>query len=442
MRRRQFLATSAGALALSAVPAACAAPAGAAVRVAPGKRHLVDASGAPFFWNGDTCWYLFQNATREDAEAYLTKRRDQGFTVIQCMAMAKWHTADGVAQRLSENVYRQRPFSSGRLSYDAPNPRYWDHVDWIIRRGGELGLQFNIAPSFVGMMMNGSYACLGDEMLAAGAERMRAYGAFLGARYKDAAHITWLMCGDVNPPPPVKALVDAIARGIRDSGDQRLMSLHCGAGSAPADIFPREEHSWWSLNTCYEYDDVVGRARQTYARGMPFYLVESFYENENDWASPPRPTPPERIRRQAWEAVLAGACGVVLGVGPVWRLGGPGKALGDWKTHLASPGAQAMSVMMQLLRSLAWHRLTPRPHVVGAGACGAVTDNGEAGLVYGDGAAPVQIDLTAFSGARIVGEWVHPVTGKRTPAGNWSKSRVAATPQDGAPDWILVLRNA
>ena len=34
-------------------------------------RHFCDAAGRPFFWHGDTCWKLFWEYDRAEAQAYL-----------------------------------------------------------------------------------------------------------------------------------------------------------------------------------------------------------------------------------------------------------------------------------------------------------------------------------------------------------------------------------
>src|ERR671913_821116 len=59
------------------------------LRVSENRRFVVTATGAPFFWLGDTAWELFHRASREDAERYLRKRAEQRFTVIQAVALGE-----------------------------------------------------------------------------------------------------------------------------------------------------------------------------------------------------------------------------------------------------------------------------------------------------------------------------------------------------------------
>src|SRR5688500_12934160 len=46
-------------------------------------------SGKAFFWLGDTAWELFHRLNREEAEQYLKRRSEQGFTVVQAVALAE-----------------------------------------------------------------------------------------------------------------------------------------------------------------------------------------------------------------------------------------------------------------------------------------------------------------------------------------------------------------
>ena len=59
------------------------------LRVASDHRHLVTETGAPFFWMGDTAWELFHRLSREEAREYLDCRAEQGFTMLQAVALAE-----------------------------------------------------------------------------------------------------------------------------------------------------------------------------------------------------------------------------------------------------------------------------------------------------------------------------------------------------------------
>ena len=66
------------------------------LKVADNHRYLVHQNGTPFFWLGDTAWELFHRLNREEADQYLKRRAEQGFTVVQAVALAEF---DGLKER-------------------------------------------------------------------------------------------------------------------------------------------------------------------------------------------------------------------------------------------------------------------------------------------------------------------------------------------------------
>src|SRR4051794_37057221 len=57
------------------------------LKVSKNRRFLAYEDGKPFFYLGDTAWELFHRLNREEADIYLTMRAQQGFTVIQAVAL-------------------------------------------------------------------------------------------------------------------------------------------------------------------------------------------------------------------------------------------------------------------------------------------------------------------------------------------------------------------
>jgi hypothetical protein len=56
--------------------------------VSSNRRYLLK-EGKPFFWLGDTGWELFHRLNREEADQYLKRRSEQGFTVVQAVVLAE-----------------------------------------------------------------------------------------------------------------------------------------------------------------------------------------------------------------------------------------------------------------------------------------------------------------------------------------------------------------
>ncbi len=76
------------------------------LKVSDNQRFLVQEDGTPFFWLGDTAWELFHRCDREEAEMYLEKRAEQGFNVLQAVALAE---IDGLN---TPNPYGEKPLIS------------------------------------------------------------------------------------------------------------------------------------------------------------------------------------------------------------------------------------------------------------------------------------------------------------------------------------------
>ncbi len=69
-----------------------AAPSRAALpklKVSGNHRFLVREDGQPFFYLADTAWELLHRLNREEAAMYLHTRAQQGFTVVQAVALGE-----------------------------------------------------------------------------------------------------------------------------------------------------------------------------------------------------------------------------------------------------------------------------------------------------------------------------------------------------------------
>ena len=60
------------------------------IQVSSNHLFLQNKNGKPFFWLGDTDWELFHRLNREEAAEFLEIRKQQGFNVIQAVALAEF----------------------------------------------------------------------------------------------------------------------------------------------------------------------------------------------------------------------------------------------------------------------------------------------------------------------------------------------------------------
>ncbi|QSQ19081.1 DUF4038 domain-containing protein [Pyxidicoccus parkwayensis] len=421
-----------------------------------GLRYLVGQDNQPFLLHGDSAWSLFVGISKEDAELYLEDRRQKGFnTVVANLIEHKF------AANAPLNAYGVSPFtgtlpSSTLADFTTPNEAYFAHADWVIQKAAEKGIQILLLPAYLGI--GGGSEGWYQELEANGTTRLRTYGEFLGARYKDFPNILWVQGGDYSPPAAGKDLVRAIANGIKSRDANHLHSVHCAPSTSALAYWAGE--SWLDVDNVYTYPAegnlasmVQSRALTEYQRAswLPFFLTESFYENEHST------TTQGRIRQQAYEALLSGGMGQVFGSNPIWNFNNH-PIFGTpifWKDQLQARGSLDMVHVKALFSSRRWEKLVPdAAHTfltAGLGTPGldstvaALAADGSFGLAYVPSLRTVTVDMSRLSGPATA-RWFDPtqgtyVTVSGSPFPN-SGARTFTPPGNngtGTGDWVLVL---
>jgi hypothetical protein len=409
------------------------------LKIQPDKRYLLDVDDRPFFINGDSAWSLIVQLTKKDAEMYLQDRRSRGFNTI-LVNLIEHRFAD----KAPANIYGDKPFNVDG-DFSTPNEAYFAHADWVLRRACELGLMVLLAPSYAGN--NGGDEGWYGEMVRSGPEKLLGYGRFLGRRYAGLDNIIWVQGGDYNTPD--KNLVRAIAKGIGETDPGALQTAHGSPGTAALDYWRGEP--WLDVNNVYTYEPVWEATAEQYSDGgnMPLFLMESAYENEHG-------ADEQRVRVQAYQAVLSGASGQVFGNNPMWYFDGPGlyPAPVTWKQALDGPGSRSMSRLAEIMASVKWWLLEPdvdgkllvggrggeKAHVVAARA-----SNRSFALVYLPTSKDVTLDLGQLAGKRIAARWRDPTSGRIThvEGSPFSPGRQTLRPPrlnvGGCTDWLLEL---
>ena len=148
-----------------------------------------------FFWSGDTAWSLIAQVSKEDAIYYLEDRRQKGFTVILVNLIE--HKFSTNAPR---NFYGTPPFTG--QTFTTPNEAYFAHADYVINEAAQRGLVVLLSPLYLGYQCGDEGWC--NEVKAAALTDLRAWGHYLGNRYKNFDNIVWTIGGDTDPTP-VKA---------------------------------------------------------------------------------------------------------------------------------------------------------------------------------------------------------------------------------------------
>lgn len=426
----------------AAARAAAASPGGATfpLRVAAGQRYLEDAAGRPFLIHGNSAWSLIAQLRMEEAEEYLLDRRARGFNTLLVSLLEH-----RFARNAPANIYGDPPFTVPG-DFDTPNEHYFEHADRVLTRAAELGFLVLLTPAYVGY--GGGEDGWYQSMVANGAAKLQRYGAYLGQRYADRDNILWVHGGDYNPRD--KSVVRAIVDGIRLYDVHSLHTAHCAPERAALGYWAEEP--WLQVNTAYTYGPVYVAALAEHARRerMPFFLIESAYENEQNATE-------VRLRTQAYHALLCGACGQVFGNSPIWHF----EASPDhqvpitWRQALNGAGTQSMQHLLRLFGTLPWWLLEPDTdkallsrtlHIGQDRAVAATASDGSFALCYLPSQRTVTLNLARLRGPRLRASWYDPTMGRFADIDQAdlgaTENAVLRTPGpngSGSTDWVLLL---
>jgi hypothetical protein len=186
---------------------------------------------------------------------------------------------------------------------------------------------------------------------------------------------------------------------------------------------------------------------------MPFFLLESAYENEHDATE-------QRLRTQAYQAVLSGAAGQVFGNNPIWHFDDSGlyDAPVTWQEALSSRGAESMTHLRVFLANMPWWLLEPdADHTLlidGLGdederAVAARTVDRSLAIVYAPSSREITVDLAQLAGPHVAARWFDPADGRFSvvdgspfPATEPRRFILASENSSGFGDWALVLESS
>lgn len=402
------------------------------LHVEAGKRHLVDAQGKAFLLHGDAASSLLVQLTRELAEQYLNDRKARGFNAILVNLLEHQF-----ATTAPNNAYGEGPFTTPG-DFGTPNEAYFAHAHQVLSLAAQRGMVVLLAPAYMGY--GGGSEGWYQQMAANGEAKLRSYGQYIATRFSSLDNLLWIQGGDYNPPE--LALLRAVAQGIADVKPLALQSFQ-GERATSALGFLGGGESWLNVNSLYTHEyDLVTNAFLEYGRAsMPFVLLKARYEETNSGTG-------QLPRAQAWQAMLSGACGQLMGNDAIWPFGA------NWQASLASPASASLGQLRALLSSLAWWTLVPDvgntflTSGVGTASSRAVAATSAAGdfaLVYIPGSRQVTLELPRLAGPRVQARWFDPTNGAYTSAGAPQSATAAASyfpPGNnsfGGGDWALRL---
>ncbi|GAA0934071.1 glycoside hydrolase family 140 protein [Pseudonocardia zijingensis] len=413
------------------------------LRVSDDGRYFVHEDGTPFFWLADTAWSIFVNLDRAEVERYLDARAQQGFTVIQAVAVFPQAGGPG------PNRYGHDPLADGLTPAVAPGPDddYWDHVDFVVAAAAQRGLRIGLLPVWadkqVGKLVTTSNA--------------RAYGEFLGARY--GRNVVWIMGGDHGADGVEdvwRRLAEGVAVGVNGGEDYTglLMTYHPRGDQTSAEWFHGD--GWLSFNMlqgghCRRWDNLLGLIEGNWAQTppKPFLDGESIYEDHPICWKPEDGFATEAdVRRNAYWSVFGGAAGHTYGHHAVWQFLTEDReaslgARGTWTAALDFPAGKQMRHVRALVESRPYLTRVPDQSIVAAGDVRATRDAGGSYLMaYTVDGEPFALDTTGLSGPALRAWWFDPRTGTATDAGPAQRGPSIEFAPPERVDFVLVVDDA
>lgn len=339
---------------------------GGNLRVSPNGRYLTYHDGTPFYWLGDTWWFVptqdhpYEGSSTDRFKSMyqLTTRlrREQGFSVIQCAFLGAKPAFDAAGEH--EKAVFLKP---ERWTEDAT--AFWKQADRYFLYANHSGFVMSI-----GLLWTWDFEHLGWK-----AEDVAEAFRYVQARYGSYG-IVWYVVAEYNAvSPEVTREHIRVAAQLRefDPYKTRPMTimpwppymagkeawdepwfgftlLQGGHFREPGQAMPRNYH--WE-------------AYQREGRTLPVIVGEENFERIYD-----KQDDDGDVRAAAYRAMLCGACGFTYGATGLWYPNRDDDHIVDWDWGNAAwfraldyPGAKQMGLMRKLFASFPWWELTPDP---------------------------------------------------------------------------------
>jgi Protein of unknown function (DUF4038) len=237
-----------------------------------------------------------------------------------------------------------RPFTAGNiLNWQEP---YWQRATAYLRMAAVHGITKFFYPA--------DGWTIGHSFVPQSIEQCYSYGRKVAERFRDLPNIVWMSGGDYIPRTKdlaqgsdVDHCIDAMMRGIRETGDGRPFSIQLAGDKSISNDNP-----YWASrvdwNFVYTYYPTYRAVLEAYGRQprIPAILGEANYEGENNQPET-LPTTDDTLRRQVLWALTSGAAGEFVGSHD-W-------AFHDgWEKRLSTPAVTQIERLRNLLSGLAW----------------------------------------------------------------------------------------
>ena len=420
--------------------------------------HYLIKEGKPFFWLGDTGWFLFTQPP-QDVEMYIQNRAGHGFNTLQVMVTNKRFDVP----EFRKNYRGEAPFLN--LDPVELNENYFEHMDHIVRTAEKYNMVISLFPTWGWAL---------DQMFSTEKpENAYHFGYLLGNRYKNYKNVIWSVCGeyhkiawesepkkpDSNPDEKELALIENLARGLREGhGGTQLMTIHPDGWKSSSEHFHDAE--WLDFNMIQSWS--IGKGNEMDTRDdflripvKPTLLAEPGYEFGGAGHQA------FEVRYEGYHSVLNGGMGYTYGCEGIWNF------TENWKDLLNSEGASQMQYLKKLFQSRSFSERVPAQDLIinapgdwatGKKAMAGMSNDSTWAIVYfPNDTSRRRIRVGILSEEKVNAWWYNPRDGNCYTAGNTETEKPFAVyssfdypaiefdppGEEGLNhDWVLVLDDA
>lgn len=350
--------------------------------------HYFTLDDKPFPWLADTVWTLPQRMKWDDVRYLMEKRKSQGYTVLQIVAL------DPERDQEMRNPSGEKALINDCL--DTPNEGYFCYLDRILDMAEEYGFYILLLPVWGQLVVGDDWGGRTFEKTVTEENAFR-YGEWIGNRYKNRNNILWCLGGDRQPIHKGKdfrnvwrRMAEGLAKGVTGisalynepspAWDQLLITYHSCYEMETGEC---STLSYWDDTECWIRFVMLQSGHGTEVKNYDLVAkeytrptVRPVWDGEPAYEQMPTSWPPRSnafhgaymVRKRAYWSLFAGAFGYTYGHASVWcSISEKEKnALSpySWFEALDQEGARQMRYVRAVMEDLETARCLPAQNII------------------------------------------------------------------------------
>lgn len=285
--------------------------------ISDNKRSLLK-DGIPFFYLADTCWSAFTNIGENDWKYYLSKRKSQGFNVLQINILPQWDR--------SRNYSEIVPFenNNGNFDFNKFNESYFERAQKMCEEAFSMGFTLSLIVLWSNYVVDTWASNLDNGKNIIPEKYLEQYFIKVTTYFNKFSPI-YVIGGDTDFPSDrtVKTYLKAF-KYFKNNSPETLKTIHVKGRyfEIPEEI--KEEIDFYFYQSGHNVS----------YKNMPYELANKFYEfnpkkpiinsepcyEQMGYARKVYGRYTQRdVKQAAWQSVLSGAsAGIAYGAHGIW----------------------------------------------------------------------------------------------------------------------------